>query len=46
VLGLVWSVQELQNVASQANALVTPIEDVFEDIKGVSGGEIVDIRIA
>jgi len=45
-VGLLCSgVQRLQQVADRMIAYVTPIHDVFEDIKRFSGGEVLDVRI-
>jgi len=45
LIGLAFTGQSPQG-ANKGYTLVTPIEDVFEDIKAMSKGEIVDVRVA
>ena len=45
-LGLVFGGQIVPRQSRQPLAYVTPIEDVFEDIKSSSQGKILDIRVA
>ncbi|KAK3353818.1 hypothetical protein B0T25DRAFT_221366 [Lasiosphaeria hispida] len=44
VMGLLFTGQQPQG-SSKGYSLVTPIEDVFQDIRDASGGDILDIRI-
>ncbi|KEZ41083.1 hypothetical protein SAPIO_CDS7139 [Scedosporium apiospermum] len=46
MVGLLLTGQAPQGTRGQGYALVTPIEEVFEDIKAMSNGEITDIRVS
>jgi len=46
MVGLLFTGQAPQGTRGQGYALVTPIEEVFEDIKAMSNGEITDIRVS
>ncbi len=45
-VGLLFSGMSPQQTGKAGCCLMTPIEDVFKDIKAYSKGQIVDIRIA